>query len=263
MNRSKRFAAFAAAAAIAAGVTLTGCSSSDSDTPSASTSADPASSNTLNAAADATAALTGTHFALKLDGKVQGVNASAVNADIQTKPTVAAKGTATLHMGEKNTDAPFVYVNDHMYANVDGKGFIDYGDGRSVYDVSKVLDDQKGVPAVLRKVKGAKTDGDETVNGVAATKVSGTVASADLSSLTGLSDKANVLDADVPVTVWVTKDGKNNVVRMKAEPAKDSTLTIDLSEPNMKVKVTKPADVKQPSVKPTKKTDGPTREPAA
>ncbi|WP_026918834.1 LppX_LprAFG lipoprotein [Gordonia shandongensis] len=263
MKRSKRFAALAAALAVAGSVALTGCSDSDAD-GDAPASSDPGAASTLNAAADATAALTGAHLQITVDGKLQSLNASSVEADVQTKPEIVGEGTATLTMGQKSTKAPFVYVDGRMYADIDDQGYIDYGDGRSIYDVSKVLDDEKGVPAVLRSIDGAAEDGTEAVDGTEATKITGTVAAADLSGLTGLSEKAKGIDEEIPVTVWVAKDGSNHVLRVEAAPAKDASLTVTLSDFDKKVEVSKPKDVKRPSKKPTSTDPSqPTREPAA
>ncbi|ALG84386.1 LppX_LprAFG lipoprotein [Gordonia phthalatica] len=261
MKRSKRFAIVAAVAAVAAAVALTGCSSDDGskDAPASDANA----TATLNSAADAAAALTGAKVVLDIQGSLQGVNASKVEADVATKPKVAAEGTATLKMGDKSSSAPFVYVDDHMYANIDDKGYIDYGDGRSIYDVSKILDAEKGVPFILRNITGAKEDGSETIDGVETTKITGTVAAKDLSGLTGASPEAKGLESDIPVTVWVTKDGKNNVARVLAEPAEGASMTINLSEWGKTVDAKKPADVKSPSAKPTTapKSGEPTRQP--
>ena len=262
MKRSKRFAIAAAAAAVAAAVALTGCSSEDGGGGDAPAS-DANATATLNAAADTAAALTGAKVVLDIEGSLQGVNASKVEADVATKPKAAAEGTATLKMGDKTSTAPFVYVDDHMYANIDDKGFIDYGDGRSIYDVSKILDAEKGVPFVLRNIQGAKEDGSETIEGVETTKITGTVAAKDLSGLTGTSPEAKGLDSDIPVTVWVTKDGKNNVARVLAKPAEGASMTITLTEWGKTVDATKPADVESPREKPTTapKSGEPTRQP--
>lgn len=251
MKRSKRFAIVAAAAVLAATVALTGCSSDDSGSDDAPAS-DANATSTLNAAADTAAALTGAKVVIDVEGSLQGLNASKVEADISTKPELVGEGTATLTMGsDKSASAPFVYVDDHMYANVDNKGFIDYGDGRSIYDVSNVLNADKGVPHVLRSIKGAKEDGSETIDGVKTTKITGTLPAKELSGLTGASPQAKGLDEDIPVTVWVADDGSNNVVRVSSEPAKGASLTVTLSDWGKTVKVTKPADVKSPSAKPS------------
>ncbi|MBM7368562.1 LppX_LprAFG lipoprotein [Gordonia hydrophobica] len=260
MKRSKRFAIVAAVAAVAAAVALTGCSSDgNTDAPES----DAAATTTLNAAADSAAALTGAAVVLDIEGSLQGVNASKVEADVATKPKVVGEGTATLTMGDKSVSAPFVYVDDHMYANVDDKGYLDYGDGRSIYDVSKILDADKGVPFVLRSIEGAKEDGTENIDGVETTKITGTVPAKDLSGLTGASPEAKGLDSTIPVTVWITKDGENNVARVLAQPAEGASMTITLSDWGKTVTAEKPADVKSPSVKPTTapKSGEPTRQP--
>ncbi|GAA2387620.1 MULTISPECIES: LppX_LprAFG lipoprotein [Gordonia] len=263
MKRSKRFALASAAAVVTAAVALTGCSSSDSGDTDSTTTSDSAATTSLDAAADTAAALTGAKVDIEVEGSLQGLNASEVEASIGTKPKMVGEGTATLDMGGKSVEAPFVYVDDHMYADVDDKGYIDYGSGRSIYDVSKILDVNEGVPHVLRSIQGAKEEGSETVDGVEATKITGTLPAKDLAGLTGTSPQAKGLDGDIPVTVWVTKDGKNNVVRVASEPAKGASMTVTLSDWGKTVTVTKPADVKSPSAKPSHapKSGEPTRSP--
>lgn len=250
MKRSQRFAIVAATAALAATVALTGCSSDDTADDAPASDANAASS--LSAAADTAAALTGATVVIDVEGSLQGLNASKVEADISTEPELVGEGTATLQMGsDKSVSAPFVYVDDDMYANVDDKGFIDYGDGRSIYDVSNVLNADKGVPHVLRSIKGAKEDGSETIDGVKTTKITGTLPAKELSGLTGASPQAKGLNEDIPVTVWIADDGSNNVVRVSSAPAEGASLTVTLSDWGKTVKVTKPADVKSPSAKPS------------
>ncbi|MGB3303451.1 LppX_LprAFG lipoprotein [Gordonia sp. (in: high G+C Gram-positive bacteria)] len=262
MKRSKRFAIASAAAVVAAAVALTGCSSSD-DSSTGTPASDSGATSTLNAAADATANLTGAHLVINVEGSLQGLNASEVTADISTKPELVGEGTAVLNMGNKKVDAPFVFVDGHMYANVDDKGFLDYGEGRSIYDISKVLDAESGVPFILRNIKGAKEAGSENIDGTDTTKITGTIEAKDLSGLTGTSPQAKGLDSEIPVTVWITKDGKNNVARVSSEPAEGASLTINLSEWGKTVTVKKPADIKSPSQKPSQapKSGEPTRNP--
>lgn len=265
MKRSQRFAIASAAAVLAAAVALTGCSSSDNSSSSSTTAAasDSAASTTLNAAADTAAKLTGAHVVVTVEGSLQGLNASEVTADISTKPELVGEGKAVLDMGSKNVTAPFVYTGGHMYANVNDKGFMDYGEGRSIYDISKILDADTGVPFILRNVKGAKEAGSENINGVDTTKITGTIAAKDLSGLTGTSPQAKGLDSEIPVTVWVTKDGKNNVARVSSVPAEGASLTVNLSEWGKTVTVKKPADIQSPSQKPSQapKSGEPTRNP--
>ncbi|MFT4086834.1 MAG: LppX_LprAFG lipoprotein [Gordonia sp. (in: high G+C Gram-positive bacteria)] len=262
MHRPNRLTAVLLAVGASAALVLSGCSSNDDTTPAATS--DSAATTQLNAAADSTAALTGAHVNLKVDGSFQGLNATAVDADVNVKPAMAGKGTATLNMGGKTVEAPFVYVGDRFYANVNGDGWLDYGDGRSIYNVSAVLDPQTGVPHILRSLDGAKIDGKETINGVETTKITGTVPAKATAGLTGAAgkDAKEATDA-LKTTVYITDD--NQVARVVVTPADKVTMTVDISNWNKTVEVAKPADVKTPSNEKPKeapKSGEPTREKA-
>ncbi|OPX15934.1 LppX_LprAFG lipoprotein [Gordonia sp. i37] len=263
MHRAHRVATAAIATGIAAAITLTGCSS-DSDsgsggnnTTASSSMNDPAA--LINAAADKTAALTGAHLGLTVDGKVPNVTVKKVDADLVTKPKTAAKGTATVMLGTTDSAAPFVYVDQHLYADIGNKGYVDYGDGRSVYDVSVVLNPEKGLANLLRNMQDPKTSGTEVIGGVKATRVTGTVAAKQLAALTGTNITKNQ-DAQVPVNVWITPD--NQLARVVLIPATNSTMTMNLSNWNNTVEVTKPATIATPSPSGTPNPSDASRAPA-
>ncbi|MEZ5212049.1 MULTISPECIES: LppX_LprAFG lipoprotein [unclassified Gordonia (in: high G+C Gram-positive bacteria)] len=260
MKRRHRILGAVMALGAATALTLTACSSSD-DSGSKPAASDAAATELLNKAADATAALTGAHLTVNVDGPAfQSLNATAVEADVNTKPNVSGKGTATLNMGNKTVKAPFVYLDESFYANIDDQGWINYGDGRSIYDVSQVLNPDKGVPHILRSITGAKIDGTEDVDGAKATKVTGTVAAKDVTALTGASGKnATESTESMKTTVWITD--QNQVAKVVVAPSDKVTLTVGISKWNSSVEVTKPDNVKTPSAKPTAPPagGGPTR----
>lgn len=259
MHRPTRIASAVAALGAVAALALTACSSDSEDTPAQAS--DPAAASLLSQAADSTEALTGAHVTLSADGKFQGMNATEVVADVNTDP-VAGTGTVTLNMGSETTEAPFVYVDGKLYANVDEKGWIDYGDGRSIYDVSKILDKEHGVPAVLRAIEGAEEDGTEQIDGVSTTKVTGTVPASKVAALTGSTGKAAVESTEsLDTTVWVTDDGQ--VARVEVNPAPETSVIINISKWNETVDVEKPAKIESPKATPSTSVpaDQPTREP--
>ncbi|MGC4932467.1 LppX_LprAFG lipoprotein [Gordonia sp. DT30] len=248
MYRAHRVVTAALATGVAAAITLTGCSS-DSDggsggnnTATSQSNSDPAA--LVNAAADKTAALTGAHLNLTVDGKVPNVTAKKVDADLVAKPATAAKGTATVLLGTTEATAPFVYVDKHLYADIGNKGYVDYGDGRSIYDVSAVLNPEKGLANLLRNIQNPKSSGLADVDGTKATRITGTVAAKVLAPLTGTNITSNQ-DAQVPVNVWITSD--NQLARVVLIPATDAKMTINLSNWNNTVEVAKPSDIATPT----------------
>lgn len=192
MQRVHRVAAATMSSAVITAIMLTGCSTSNSDSNSSTSSsvqttviADPAAQ--VRAAADNTAALSGAHLQLDVAGEVPNLNAKSVVADINTNP-YAAKGTATVVFGRvapREIQAPFVYIENTLYANVDNAGFLGYGDGRSIYDVSVILNKDKGLANVLRNLTNPVKSGTETIDGVETAKISGQVKASVLAQLTG------------------------------------------------------------------------------
>ncbi|WP_059035243.1 LppX_LprAFG lipoprotein [Gordonia desulfuricans] len=248
MHRAQRVAAAAVSAGIAAAIVLTGCSSGsgggsgDPTTTATSTITDPAA--LVSAAADNTAALTGAHLNLAVQGKIPNLTAKSVDADLVAQPKTAAEGTATVLLGTTEATAPFVYVDDHLYANIDDHGYLDYGNGSSIYDVSVVLNPDKGLAHLLRSVTAPTAAGTENIDGVTTTKVAGTVPASDLAPLTGVNIAADQ-NTPVPVTMWITPD--NQLARVVLTPAPNASMTISLSKWNETVEVTRPSDITTPT----------------
>lgn len=260
MQRVHRVAAATMSSAVITAIMLTGCSTSNSDSNSSTSSsvqttviADPAAQ--VRAAADNTAALSGAHLQLDVAGEVPNLNAKSVVADINTNP-YAAKGTATVVFGRvapREIQAPFVYIENTLYANVDNAGFLGYGDGRSIYDVSVILNKDKGLANVLRNLTNPVKSGTETIDGVETAKNSGQVKASVLAQLTG--PRATVPGGDqlVPVTVWLTS-GTNQLARLQFPPNPAdprASITINLTKWNTTTDISRPADIHTPTETPS------------
>lgn len=275
MQRVQRVATTALSAGIVAAIALTGCSPSETGSPTAtggpttSTTviADPAAQ--IAAAAENTASLDGAHLDLDVAGTVPDLNAKKVTADLVTTPDDAAKGEATVVLGTKDPQevaAPFVYVDGVLYADIAGDGYLSYGDGKSIYDVSVFLDPENGLANVLREFRDPTEIGSETIAGVETRQINGTVPAGALAALTGARQIVGPRDAPVPTTVWLTT-GTNQLARLVfgPDPADSATtITVDLSDWNKTVEVTKPDAVDTPTEKPSGATTPgqPTRDPA-
>lgn len=261
--RAQRIAAAVISGGVAAAIALTGCSSSTSDTdPAASAGASSSTSDPaalVSAAADATAALKGAHLNLTVTGKIPNLTAKSVDADLVAQPKSAAKGTATVLLGTSEVSAPFVYVDGRLYADIDNKGYVDYGDGSSIYDVSVILNPDKGLAHLLRQMKNPTTTGAESIDQTATTKVTGTVAAKDLAPLTGANVTTNQ-DAQVPISVWIT--GSNQLARVVLTPVPNASMTIGLSKWNETVEVSKPSSIVTPSATAPPKPGDASRVPA-
>lgn len=274
-----RVATIALSCAAAASIALTGCSTESGSPTATGTSAastetgsttvidDPAAQ--VEAAAANTADLDGAHLDLSVEGSVPNLNAKKVTADLVTTPADAAKGEATVVFGAEDPDeveAPFVYVDGVLYADIAGDGYLSYGDGTSIYDVSVFLDPDKGLAHVLTELTDPTAIGSERIDGVETTKISGTVPAGALAALTGARQVVGPQDAPVPTTVWLTT-GTNQLARLVFAPNpadENATITVDLGSWNETVDIERPAVINTPSVAPsgTPAPGQPTREPS-
>ncbi|SIH34912.1 lipoprotein lprA [Mycobacteroides abscessus subsp. abscessus] len=248
MKMRSRTAVAATAVAVAAAVALTGCNPTKDEGPnktpgsSATQNSGADASAQLKAAADAMKAVTGVHLVMTAEGEVPNLKVSKVEGDVGNKPAPAATGEATISMGDQNVTAKFIYADGHLYSDVAEPGkFTNFGDGASIYNVSIILDPEKGLANVLAKLRDPKDAGTETVNGVETTKITGISSSTDIATLSG-SRLGPEKEQAVPTTVWIAKDGTNHLVQLQLQPAPKGTVTIDLSDWGKQVTATKPAE---------------------
>ncbi|KAA0093663.1 LppX_LprAFG lipoprotein [Mycolicibacterium sp. P1-18] len=232
-------------AAVAAAALFTGCSSEPSS-PGGS-GATGGSDGGQDAAAlvqqsaDAMKGVKSLHFVLAAEGKVPNLKVSKVEADVTNTPTPQGTGTATVSIGGGNTtETKIVFVDGHLYSDVAEAGkFVDYGDGNSIYNISVLLDPQKGLANAISTLKDPKSAGSEDVNGVKTTKITGTSSTKDVAIIAG-SRVAPEKERTVPVTVWIADGDPHYLVQAQIEPIPGTTVTLTLSEFGKPVTATKP-----------------------
>jgi lipoprotein LprA len=228
-------------AVVAAALVLTGCGTSKqgqggSTSPTASVDA----ANTLKQAADAMRKVTGMHLNVTVQGNVPNFALTKLDGDVSNTPQTVATGTATLIVGKKGVDSKFVFVDGHLYSDLADSGkYTDYGDGKSIYDVSTVLDPNRGLANLLANLKDAKAAGSEQVNGIPTTKITGTSSSNDIATLSGTRLSPDNVTT-TPTTVWIASDGSYHLVRLQIAPAENATVTLTMSEWGKQVTATKP-----------------------
>ncbi len=236
----------AAAAALAVVLAIGGCSSNGGSGASgksgttATTSTGEASA-LLKQAAEVMRNVTGMHLSLRVQGDVPNLRVTKLDGDISKTPQTAATGTATLLVGKSPEDAKFIYADGHLYSDLGQTGkCTDFGNGASIYNVSVLLDPDKGLANVLSKLQDATVAGTENVNGVATTKITGKSSADDIATLAGtrLTEQS---DSTVPTTVWIASDGSSHLVQMQIKPTNDSSVTITTSDWGKQVTATKPA----------------------
>ncbi|BBY05035.1 LppX_LprAFG lipoprotein [Mycobacterium noviomagense] len=244
MKLSPRTIIVTAAAAFALVVAISGCGSHGSH-PGGSSGASASAANKdvatiLSSAADAMRKVTGMHVSLAVQGSVPNMLVTKLDGDISNTPKTVATGTATLLVGQSPQDAKFVYVDDHLYSDIGKPGsYTDFGNGKSIYNVSVLLDPNKGLANVISKLQGASVAGTEQVNGVATTKITGNSSADDIATLAGSKLTAQNVKT-VPTTLWIASDGSSHLVKIQINPTGNTSVSLTMSDWGKQVTATKP-----------------------
>ncbi len=94
--------------------------------------------------------VTGMHVSLAVSGDVPNLKVTKLDGDVTNTPQTAATGSATLLLGKNPQEAKFVYIDGHLYSDLGQPGtFTDFGAGKSIYNVSVLLDPDKGLANIL------------------------------------------------------------------------------------------------------------------
>jgi hypothetical protein len=154
---------------------------SSSGTPGASgTSAAPSpeAQQLLQDSSKATTALRNIHVNLQTTN-ITTLPMEMVNADVTNQPegNAQAVGDAMIRLQPKAPAVPksFVVTNKIMYTKDESGKYTSVGDAVKIYDPGVVLDKDKGIGAVIGKVQSPQMAGNETIDGVATVKVTGTI----------------------------------------------------------------------------------------
>jgi lipoprotein LprA len=245
MKISPRAVIATASVAFAVVIAVGGCGSRSSNSVASSGASSSATSGDaatiLKSAADAMRKVTGMHVSLAVQGNVPNLLVTKLDGDISNTPQTAATGSATLLVGKSPQNAKFVFVDGHLYSDLGQPGsFTDFGDGKSIYNVSVLLDPDKGLANVLSKLQGGSVAGTEQVNGVATTKITGKSSADDIATLAG--NKLTAQDVTtVPTTAWIATDGSFHLVQLEIKPTADTSVTLTMSDWGKQVTATKPA----------------------
>jgi lipoprotein LprA len=244
MKVSPRTVIAIASAAFAVVIFVGGCGSHSSNSiasSGASTSAASGDAATvLKSATDAMRKVTGMHVSLAVQGDVPNLRVTKLEGDVSSTPQTVASGTATLVVGPSPQDAKFVFVDGHLYSDLGNPGsYTDFGDGKSIYNVSVLLDPGKGLANVLSKLQGASVAGTEQVNGLATTKIAGNSSADDIATLAGFKLTAQDVTT-VPTTMWIATDGSSHLVQLQIKPTADTAVTLTMSDWGKQVTATKP-----------------------
>ena len=213
---------------------VAGCSSKSQE----SSKALPDAATLLKQSSETTKSQSSVHLKLTVQGQIKGLAIESLEGDLTNTPAVGAHGTANIvFLGQRLEGVDFAVVDGTLYAALTKGSYEDLGPAVDIYDVSAILNPDTGLGNVLANFSGPKADGRETINGVDAVRVTGTV-SAD-----AVNKIAPGLAANGPVsgTAWIREDGNHELVQAKLEPTPGNSLTMTCSDWGKPVTVTKPA----------------------
>lgn len=228
----RRLLAVLAAAGVTAGL-LVGCSSSKHAAPL------PDAAALVKDSSTATKQVNSAHLELSVTGKIKNLPVKTLEGDLTNQPTTAAKGNATITMLGSDVDVKFVVIDGTLYAAISGDTYDDFGPAQKIYDVSAILDPDKGLANMLANLTDAKADGREAINGQQTIRITGQTPPDAVNKLAPQL-KAT---APMPSTVWIAEDGDHQLVRAQLQPTADNSIAMTLSKWNAPVSVEKPDGV--------------------
>ncbi|KZS70431.1 hypothetical protein A4G26_25620 [Mycobacterium kansasii] len=243
MKLARRSVVAAAATGLAVALTISGCGHPDTGAKSSSATATATSGEAarlLKQATDVMRKVTGMHLSLAVQGDVPNLRVTKLDGDVSNTPQTVATGSATMLVGKDTQDVKFVYVDGHLYSDLGQPGmYTDFGNGASIYNVSVLLDPDKGLANVLANLKDAAVAGSQQVNGVATTKITGKSSADDIATLAG-SRLTTENVSTVSTTVWTASDGSSHLVQLQIVPAPNTSVTLTMSDWGKQVTATKP-----------------------
>jgi lipoprotein LprG len=222
------------AALFAAIALIAGCSKSSED----SSKELPDAATLVQQSSETTKSQTSVHLRLVVQGEIKELPIESLEGDLTTTPAVAAQGTANINfLGQRLEDIGFVVADGNLYGALTAGSYQDFGPAADIYDASAILNPGTGLGNVLANFSDAKADDRETLNGVEAVRITGTI-SAD-----GVNKIAPQIGATGPVpgTAWIREDGNHELVQVKIDPSPGNSITMTTTDWGKPVTVTKPA----------------------
>jgi lipoprotein LprG len=221
------------AALLATVALIAGCSSKSQD----SSKELPDAATLLKDSSETTRSQSSVHLKLTVQGQIKDLPIESLEGDLTNKPAVAAQGTANIvFLGQRLEGVDFVVADGKLFGAITKGSFQDFGPAADIYDVSILLNPDTGLGNVLANFSDPKTDGHETINGIATVRITGNV-SAD--AVNKISPQI-AATGPVPGTAWIREDGNHELVQSKLEPSPGNSITMTCSDWGKSVTVTKP-----------------------
>lgn len=128
----------------------------------------------------------------------------SVNADVTNQPegNGQAVGDAMIRLKPQSPAIAkqFLVTNKTMYTKNEAGVYTSMGPAVRIYDPGVVLDRDKGLGAVIGKVQNSQAAGNETIDGVATVKVTGTIDAAAVDPLVPQIGKGG---GTLPITLYI------------------------------------------------------------
>ncbi len=211
---------------------MVGCSSSKQAGGSL-----PDAATLVKEASAATRDVKSAHLELSVTGKIKELPVKTLEGDLTNQPSTAAKGNATITLLGSDVEVKFVVIDGDLYAAISGDEYDDFGPAEKIYDVSAILNPDRGLANLLASLTDTEAEGRETINGQQTVRVTGQ-APADAVNKLAPQLKAT---APMPAIVWIQENGDHQLVRAQLEPTDDTSIQMTLSNWNAPVTVEKPA----------------------
>jgi lipoprotein LprG len=231
MQTCRRILAFLTAL-LAAALVISGCSSSKKASEPL-----PDAAGLIKQSIQTTKGLKSAHLEIAVTGKVEGLPLKTLSGDLTNIPTTAAKASAKVVMGGSDIDADLVVVDGTLYAALTPNNWLDMGPAAEVYDPSVILNPDTGLANMLGSLADPKAESYENIGGVPTVKITGKAASDAVNKLIPRLKATGPLAA----TVWIEKDGPNQLVQAALEQSAGNSVQLTLSDWDKPVTVTKPA----------------------
>jgi lipoprotein LprG len=222
------------AALFAAIALIAGCSSKSEE----SSKPPPDAASLLKESSETTKSQSSMHLKLAVQGEIKELPIESLEGDLTNTPAVAAQGTANIvFLGQRLEGVDFSVVDGTLYAALTKGSYQDLGPAADIYDASAILNPDTGLANVLANFSDAKADGRETINGVDAARITGTVSAEAVNKIV----PQIAATGPVPATAWIREDGNHELVQAKLEPTPGNTVTMTCTDWGKPVTVTKPA----------------------
>jgi hypothetical protein len=178
--------------------------SATSPTSGAPAGASPEAQQLVTDSSKATTDLRNIHINLQTTN-ISTLPMEMVNADVTNQPegNGQAVGDAMIRLQPQTPAVPksFVVTNKTMFTKDESGKYTNVGPAEKIYDPGVVLDKDKGIGFVVGKVQGAQKAGNETIDGTATIKVTGTIDPAIIDPLVPQIGKD--AKGPLPVTLYI------------------------------------------------------------